>query len=211
ASTRMRAAVHERVRSGMTEQYSWRCKARGATLPNAMSPTLALWLCFALLILMRGALTLVPSMWGWGLNVQRFLDPVTGWGLWAVAALALIPQVAHPLSDAVASTWKWFESRSGSLKAFFLGALLISVMPDRTWFVGDFALRQGGVGTGLFPGQYVGALPLDRFLHQTLMRSFGASSEFAANMAARLLGAVEAGLLSILALGFARTLTTDAA
>src|SRR5262252_7370947 len=175
-----------------------------------MSAPAIIWSFLVLLVACRCLLTFQHSMWAWGLNVQRFLDPVTGWGLWAIAALSLTPWVARPLSNAMGSTSTWFESRTGYLKAFFLGALLVSVMPDRTWFVGDFVLRQGNVEAGFFPGIYLGALPLDRFLHQTLMRPF-AGSEVAANTAARLLGAVEAGLLAALALGFARTLTLDAA
>src|SRR5262252_6018373 len=110
-----------------------------------MSPTLALWLCLALLILLRGALTLVPSMWGWGVNVQRFLDPVSGWGLWAFAALALIPPLATRLTAVLESWSRSFAARGAAFKAFVLGALLVFFMPDRTWFIGDFMLRQGYV------------------------------------------------------------------
>jgi hypothetical protein len=176
-----------------------------------MSPTLALWLCLALLILLRGALTLVPSMWGWGVNVQRFLDPVSGWGLWAVAALSLVPQVARRLAPTIEGIFRWISPRHGFLKAFLLGALFVMTMPDRTWFVGDFMLRQGYVESGFSPGNYTGAMPIDYFLHAALLRPVGWGSHVAANTAARLLGAVEAGLLAILSIAYARTLVTEAA
>jgi hypothetical protein len=176
-----------------------------------MSPTLALWLCLALLVLLRGVSALLPTMWGWGVNVQRFLDPVTGWGLWAIAVLALLPPVARRLTAVVERWSQSFAPRSGALKAFVLGALLVSVMPDRTWFVGDFILRQSNVEARYFPGIYLGALPLDRFLHLTLLWPLGAGSEVAANTAARALGAIEAGLLAILALRFAGALRVGGA
>jgi hypothetical protein len=168
-------------------------------------------LCLALLILLRGLSGLLPSMWAWGLNVQRFLDPVTGWGLWAIALLALFPPVARRLTSAFEATFRWFSARHGYLKAFLLAALLVFVMPDRTWFVGDFMLRQGYAETGLFSGNFVGAMPIDYLLHGVLPRSIGAGSALATAVAERALGALEAGWLAILALAYARALVTEGA
>jgi hypothetical protein len=176
-----------------------------------MSPTLALWLCLALLILLRGVFTLLPSMWGWGVNVQRFLDPITGWGLWVVAALSLLPNVAARCAGAIERWSKSLASRRGALTVFALAALLVFVMPDRTWFVGDFMLRLGYVEARLIQGNYVSAMPLDFFIHGTLLRPMGSGSTAAAEGAARALGAMEAGLLAILALGYARALTARGA
>ncbi|HET9328104.1 MAG TPA: hypothetical protein VFQ05_15160, partial [Candidatus Eisenbacteria bacterium] len=60
-----------------------------------MLPARALWSTLALLVIARAVFSFVPSMAGWGLNVQRFLDPISGWGLWGLAALALVPAVAR--------------------------------------------------------------------------------------------------------------------
>jgi len=172
-----------------------------------MSAARALWVSLALLVLARGLLTFVPSMWGWGLNVQRFLDPVFGWGLWLLAALALVPALAKRGLPALE---KLGEGLASSPRAYavvgLLGAALIWLMPDRVWFVGDFLLRMGNVETGAFGGNFVNALPLDRFLHSALLQPFGRGSMEAANAALRALGALEAGVLAMLAVAFARAL-----
>jgi tetratricopeptide (TPR) repeat protein len=173
----------------------------------------ALWLCLALLILLRGAFALVPSMWAWGVNVQRFLDPVTGWGLWAAGALTLVPALGRRLTAAALEPVGDFlaRSRRGYLAAFAAGALLVFLMRDRVWFVGDFLIRLGNVEANLLAGNYVAAMPLDYVFHSVLLRPFGFGSTGAANLASRTLGAVEAGLLAALAVRFARVLDAKGA
>ena len=172
-----------------------------------MSAPALLWMCIALLILVRGGFGVLPSMWGWGLNVQRFLDPVSGWGLWWVAAAALLPAVGKRGSVALESAGDFLvRSPRAHLVAWTVGASLVFLLPDRLWFVGDFVIRQGNVQSGFLAANYVGAMPLDFFLHTTLLRPFGLGSIAAANTTLRALGALEAGLLAAISVSFARTL-----
>ena len=53
-----------------------------------------LWTWLAILVVSRAVAAFIPSMWAWSLGLQRFMDPWTGWGLWALASAALIPAVA---------------------------------------------------------------------------------------------------------------------
>lgn len=167
----------------------------------------ALWAALAALLLARLALAFVPSMWFWGLNVQRFLAPVPAWGLWAVAALGLVPPVARALTPPLGRLGEELARPRGAVAAGILVALLALALPDRVRFVGDFLLRQGTVEQAgqpevLFPQ----ALPLDVFLHYRLPGALVAARILDANAAARALGALEAALLAALACGFARTL-----
>jgi hypothetical protein len=194
----------------MTTSRSSRPAAAPPSDPAADRAALALWLVLAALVLARAASTFQPSMWGWSFNLMRFLPPATGWALWSVAALALVPPLARLLTPVAAAAGDAIERRrmwlwSGCAAA---AAALVGWLPDRVWFVGDFLLRQytledrpTAVSTW-----YPYALPLDLFLHDTfarfLMHRFGAL----ANDTGRLLGAAEAALLAMLALAFARAL-----
>lgn len=165
-----------------------------------------LWISLALLVLARGLLSFLPSMWGWGLNVQRFLDPFFGWALWSVAALTLVPSVAARGVQTLEKLGDWLaHSRRAHAVAWVLGAALALVMPDRVWFVGDFMIRMGNVELGSFHTSFIHALPLDRWLHGALL-TWGRGSAESANLALRALGAIEAGLLAALAVAFARAL-----
>jgi len=175
---------------------------------NAARAARALWVTLAALALARLASAFVPSMWLWGINLQRFLSPLWAFCPWLVAALALFPPLARRAApwcgragDALA------RSRSGPGVAAVLGAALVAIFPDRVRFVGDFLLQQGtveqvGQPSVLFPQ----ALPLDVLLHYRLPRVLSAARLFDANGAARLLGTIEAGALALLAVGFTRTL-----
>jgi hypothetical protein len=178
-----------------------------------MSAAAALWLCLALLVLLRAVFGFVPSMWAWGLNVQRFLDPLSGWGLWALAALSLIPPIARWLTGSILEPLGNFLARSARAYgvAGVAGSLVVFLMPDRVWFVGDFLIRLGNLESGFFAGNYVAAMPLDSLLHSALLRPFGLGSTAAANLAMRALGALEAGVLAMLAVRFARTLGVEGA
>jgi tetratricopeptide (TPR) repeat protein len=169
----------------------------------------ALWVTLALLALARAALAFVPSMWAWSLNLQRFLPPAVGWALWAVAALALIPWIARPVTPLLASAGDAVAAgRAGIVIVLAAGAaLLVAAFPDRVWFVGDFLLRQytlEGRPTDV-AAWYPHALPLDLFLHDTLGRALMGVG-LSANGAGRALGALDAALLAALALAFARAL-----
>jgi len=182
----------------------------------AARAALALWVTLVVLALARAALAFVPSMTGWGLNLQRFLAPAWAWAPWAIAALALVPALARravPLAaragDAIARGRVPAGGGWGfDLAAKAFAAVLVLVLPDRVRFVGDFILRQGaieeaGLPSALFPQ----ALPLDVLLHVTLPAALAGTGLVGANGAARLVGAAEAVLLVTLALAFARALT----
>jgi len=167
----------------------------------------ALWLVLAASALARLALAFLPTMWLWGLNVQRFLAPVPAWGLWAAAALGLHPPIARALTPPLARLGNALARPRGVVAAGLFAALLMLALPDRVRFVGDFLLRQGtveqaGLPSVLFPQ----ALPLDVLLHYRLPRALVAAGTLDANGAARALGALEAALLALLAAGFARAL-----
>ena len=45
------------------------------------------WTILAAVVLARAALPFVPTMWTWGLNLQRFLAPLWAWLPWAAMSL----------------------------------------------------------------------------------------------------------------------------
>jgi tetratricopeptide repeat protein len=168
-----------------------------------------LWAALAVLLALRAALVFVPSMWSWSVNLGRFVHPALTWSLWAAAALALLPPVARR----AAPLWTWIGGlierapRRAALLAAFTTAALAWATPDQVRFVGDFILRQGTVEVAdrpalLFPQ----ALPLDVLLHYGLPRALGDAALLDANGAARVLGAIEAGIFGALAVLFARAL-----
>ena len=184
-------------------------RSEPAPAPQAAAgrAALALWVTLALLLVARLALAFVPTMWFWGLNVQRFLAPVWAWAPWAVAALALVPPLSRPLAPAFARLGHELLRPRGAAVAAVLAALLVLAFPDRVRFVGDFLLRQGTVEQAgqpavLFPQ----ALPLDVLLHYQLPSALVARGGVDANGAARALGALEAALLAALACAFAEAL-----
>jgi tetratricopeptide (TPR) repeat protein len=183
-----------------------------AALPRTAAARV-LWGGLIALALARLALHFVPSMHGWGLNVQRFLPGVFVWPAFGLLVLALIPGFAQRAAGAVSAAGAAF-ARHGALSitlAAVLGAGLVYAMPDRVRFVGDFLLRQGtveeqaSVGT-LFPQ----ALPLDVLLHYDLPLALARGGFADPNTAARRAGALEAGLLAALAVAFARALPVSA-
>jgi tetratricopeptide repeat protein len=170
----------------------------------------SLWWILAVLAAARAALAFVPSMWAWSLNLQRFLPLLAGWVPWGLAALALIPALgrgAAPAADAVGEAIA--RRPAWSLPAAAAGAaLVVWSLPDRAWFVGDFLLRQytlEGRPTAIATW-YPYALPLDLLLHDSVARVLMSRFGFHAGDTGRLLGAVEAALLGMLAVAFARVL-----
>ena len=175
----------------------------------ARRAALALWTVLVLLALARAALAFVPNMLGWGLNLQRFLAPPWAWAPWALAALALVPALARRAEPAFARAGEAVArgSLAASLAAVAAAVLLVVLLPDQVRFVGDFLLREGtieeeGLPATLFPQ----ALPLDVLLHVDLPGWLAGTGLVSANGAGRLLGAIEVGLLALLALAFARVL-----
>jgi hypothetical protein len=177
--------------------------------PAADRAALALWLVLALITAARAALTFVPTMWAWSLNLMRFVAPAPGWTLWALSALALVPWLGRRALPALEALGRAFDRSAvlayGAWAA--LAAALAWALPDRVRFVGDFLLRFGTAERALKPSAlFPQALPLDVFLHYRLARLCDTSLGMDVNTSARLLGALEAALLAVLAVAFARAL-----
>jgi len=187
---------------------------RHQTHPSALvlragRAAMALWLAFVALALIRAALAFVPSMWGWGFDLLRFVSPASGWTLWTLSALALIPPLARlalPALTALGRAFDRFTPLAYGLWAAGAAALAWS-FPDRVRFVGDFLLRFGTAERALKPSAlFPQALPLDVLLHYGILRSLDTSVKMDVNTSARLLGALECALLGVLAVAFARAL-----
>jgi hypothetical protein len=177
--------------------------------PGAERAAFALWLALAFLVAARAVLAFTPGMWIWSLNLQRFMLPPLGWGLWAIAAAALIPAIARAFEgvatragDALSGGRVW-----PALLATLFVTLWVAGSPDNARFVGDFLLRQGTVEVSgkpsvLFPQ----ALPLDVFIHYTVPAALQKAGIASANETARWLGMIEAALLTWFAIRFVRVL-----
>ncbi len=165
----------------------------------------AAWIALLALVLIRAVTAGLPSMWAWGLNVQRFLAPLPACLLWLVMALALIPavgaRVGAPLERAgdrlLGSAWMPWLAALGV-------AALVWTLPDRTWFTGDFLLRQGAAETGALPGVFTQSLPLERFVNQTVPGMFGSFSQLDPNIASRGIEALAASALCLVSVSLAR-------
>jgi hypothetical protein len=158
---------------------------------------------------LRAAFTFVPSMWGWSLNLMRFLHPLAAWPLWLLPALALVPSIGRRLEPLAARIGTSIvRHRWAALVWIGLIAIVVALFPDRVRYVGDFLLRQGAVEEAVEPGRiFPQSLPLDPILHYTIplfaVRNLGLGDP---NAVGRAIGALEAALLATVALGFARTL-----
>ncbi len=148
-----------------------------------------------------------PNPGAWGLDVPAFLAPAIAAGLGVVALAGIIPPAARRLGGA----WDRALDRmplpwwAGYAVAGALGFLVVAWLPDRVWFLGDFQLRQGTVAIGdPFERAFPQSLPLDSFLHFVIPRGLGARSIVSVNFIARMIGALEAGGLAIVATRFAR-------
>jgi len=81
------------------------------------------------------------------------------------------------------------------------------MLPDRLHFTGDFLLRHGAAANDLDPRDvFPQAFPLDVFLHHDLPRGLLRVAAIPVAVTERTLGALEAGALAALAVGFARVL-----
>ena len=166
------------------------------------------WLALAILLLARAALAFVPSMWAWGLNLHRFLAPAMAWAPWGLAALALVPPVARRLApaterigDTIAAAPLW------PYAVFALAGVVVWLIPDRLYYVGDFLVRFGAAARNvptatLFPQ----AQPLDLLLHHDLPRLLAGVLASDVLIAERLVGALEAAAFGALAVAFVRAL-----
>jgi len=153
----------------------------------------------------RAVTSFIPSMWPWGINVQRFLDPTLAVTTWAIVACTFVPAVGERMA---ASLTRWgdrlVDSRVARWAMMLGAAALVWTLPDRTWFTGDFLLRQGYSESGSFTGNFRQSLPLELFLDRTLPHWFPSHEGFLPNQAMRVLGAVSAAALVAFAVRLAR-------
>jgi tetratricopeptide (TPR) repeat protein len=170
----------------------------------------AVWVALAGLALARAAAAFVPGTWGWGLDAQRFVAPLPGWTLWALAALALVPALARRLAPGIQRLGDApARAPAASAAVWAAGAALLAwVLPDRLQHLGDFRLRLTGFET---PGVTIATwghvvLPLDVLLHDRLTRLLHAGLGLGWTDAMRVLGVIEAGALGALASRFAGAL-----
>ncbi len=167
----------------------------------------SLWIGLIVLTLVRLVLAVIPSMWLWGANIFRFLEPTTTLGLSLLALLALSPRIARSTTH-----WLTWNAARGLVGPWLLpvlaaattgGALLL--LPDRTWFIGDFMLRQRASTETIFQPFFHQSMPLDVLLHHTLPTLLQTTLGTSPNTFARLLGAAEGASLAALALVFFRS------
>jgi len=166
----------------------------------------SLWIALASLAVARAALSFVPSTWAWAFGLQRFLPAGPAWSLWALAALPLVPAFSRLLAPALQGAGDaigespWLALPASAMSA----ALLVWLVPDTTWFVGDFVMRMGAA-MGNIPTDFLfpQALPLDLLLHHDLPAAIHAPDP---TLVERVLGAAEAALAAMLSLAFTRAL-----
>src|SRR5256885_4710371 len=111
----------------------------------------AIWILLAILTLARALAAFLPLPYVWGLGPLRFLSPWAGWVPWLLAALSLVPALARRVSlEALGD--RLARGRAAPWVAGLLASSLVWALPDRTWFVGDFLMRQGNVEAGFAAG-----------------------------------------------------------
>ena len=152
-------------------------------------------------------------MWGWGLNLLRFVPTVPGWALWSVAALALIPGASRALEPAFAKAGEFVLGaplRGTALAAAGVAALLWAI-PDHVWFTGDFIARNTTAMRGAhFAASFPENLPLDNLLHSSLPRLLSHVPGLHPYLGLRILGALEGGALFLLSVQFVRLVADGA-
>jgi hypothetical protein len=187
-------------------------RTTGAPRPAALDPPFsstsqALLVTLAVLLAARIVASLIPGMWAWSLNLQRFLDPTIACGTGLVAALVLVPTVARAAAGVATRTGDALARGSVvlTLSVAAAVALMAGLLPDVVRFVGDFLIRQGTVEVAEKPSVlFPQALPLDVWLHHTLPSMLTERGWTDANGAARLLGLVEAALMALLGVRLAQ-------
>jgi hypothetical protein len=151
---------------------------------------------------LRLAALITTSMALWGLDAGRFTSFGATMALWLLPALALVPALGEPLDVALDRLARAIPRRAVPGLVALAAALLVFLLPDRVWFVGDFLLREGGIRMpGDFRLMFPQAQPLDVWLHHALPQALLARG-VDTTLTARLVGAVEAGLLALLGVRF---------
>lgn len=171
---------------------------------------LGLWVALAALAVLRLAFAWEHSMWAWGVSLLRFVEPISGWLLWLLSALALVPPLARLALPWARRAGEALAGLPGALVLAAIVALALLLQPDRLHLVGDFLLRSGTAERALHPDKlYPQALPLDVLLHYDLPRALADGWRIPVDATARALGALEGGVLALLAVSIARALQAD--
>jgi hypothetical protein len=147
----------------------------------------------------------VPEMALWGINLDRHLGAIPGWGAWLLGGVAIAAW--GPRLEA------WSALAAARLRAAIgplhrllplAAAALVLAHPDRTWFLGDFLWR----GSYLDPAEaqrfFPQLLPIERLLHDSIPYALAGSDPGSRLSFSRLLGALEAAAFALVALRFAR-------
>lgn len=165
--------------------------------------TRATWSVLLILVLLRAVTAFLPSMWAWGVNLQRFLAPIPAWLPWALTAATLHPAIAARIERRLDHVGDgWLRGRRRWLVGLAAGALVWS-LPDRTWMTGDFFIREAASWSGGRIISFTEALPLERLLFRDIPRLFTALSSVEPNVVPRAIGALAAGALAVTALTIA--------
>ncbi len=164
-----------------------------------------IWIVLALLAAARAAFAFVPSMAAWGINTMRFLPPVVAWGAWTLTALSLVPAISRRAAGALESGPARAGRRTALTWMVAGGAmLLVLLIPDRTWYVGDFMMRMGAVVERQSFDLFRQAMPLDELIHYRLRLWLWQTIGLDANASARLIGLLDAAALALIAMALPR-------
>ena len=127
-------------------------------------------------------------------------QPWLGGGLWSIFVLTLVPAIAGGAQRVFEGRLgRWARDHFPAVLAA-TAALAVLLLPDRVNFVGDFLLRQGSSEMLVEPGRLAPQmLPLDHALHYELPTRLHARFEIPPNATGRLLGAVSAVILGLVA------------
>jgi tetratricopeptide (TPR) repeat protein len=176
--------------------------------------TIAIWLTLVVLAASRAVASCSSSRWAWGLDLPRFVPALWGWLPWTLATIALVPAVGRALARPLDTLGQSIAKRPALAAAVLAAAsaALVLALPDRTLFLGDFAMRRGTVATGadwtlLFPQ----AMPLDVFTHVRLPLWLARHAHVPLQTSACWIGAFGAAMLAIAALCFAFALGLERA
>ena len=169
----------------------------------------ALWITLLALAAARAIASAAGNVAMWGLDAQRFLPFAPGWLPWLALSVALIPVVgrrlarpATTLGDAIAGHPGW-----ASVIAALSSAALVALLPDRTLFLGDFAMRAGIVMTDKDPAvMFPQAMPLDVLTHVRLAKWLVGTFGLQVQTVFAVLGAIGAALLAFAAARLPRAL-----
>jgi len=128
----------------------------------------AVLVALVLVWLARGVSPLSPTMWAWGPNLGRFLPPWAGLALVMLSLLPVVPALGSSLEGALSACGTALERPRGRLAFALLAGIVVLALPDRTWFTGDFLLRQGTSETGGLAANFAHAMPLEVLIDRWL-------------------------------------------